>query len=186
MKIEFGLFDHMVLQRNRKNVSEADFSGACATSGPVLATIRRGKGVVKGFASIPVGKAVRGLMKGCLKGLPAGGAYTIELQVGNEKLVVRDVLVGDVWLLGGQSNMHGYGLFPKKRLSADPRCAPSLWMTAGPWQRIPSTTCGPAWTRYTLTCAAGSGLAGVRRIWAPVQAPPSASRCAAVPVCRKA
>jgi sialate O-acetylesterase len=121
MKIETGLFDHMVLQRNRKNVSTADFSGACATSGPVLATVRRGKGVVKGFASALVGQAARGRMKGCLKGLPAGGPYAVELLVGNEKLVVRDVLVGDVWLLGGQSNMQGCGLFPKKRLSADPQ-----------------------------------------------------------------
>lgn len=121
MKIEAGLFEHMVLQRNRKNVSEADFSGACATSGPVLATVRRGKGVVKGFASAPVGKAARGRMQGCLKGLPAGGPYAIELRAGNEKLTIKDVLVGDVWLLGGQSNMQGCGLFPKKRLPADPQ-----------------------------------------------------------------
>ncbi|MDD5677675.1 MAG: sialate O-acetylesterase [Kiritimatiellae bacterium] len=121
MKIEAGLFDHMVLQRNQRNVSEANFSGACAASGPVLATVRRGKGVVKGFASVPVGKAARGRIKGCLKGVPAGGPYVIELLVRNEKLVVRDVLVGDVWLLGGQSNMQGCGLFPEKRLPADPQ-----------------------------------------------------------------
>ncbi|MBI2438201.1 MAG: hypothetical protein HYV36_05240 [Lentisphaerae bacterium] len=121
MKIETGLFSHMVVQRNRKNVSEADFSGMCAASGPVLATVRRGKGVIKGFAGVPVGKAARGHLKGCLKGLPAGGPYTIELRAGNEKLTIKDVLVGDVWLLGGQSNMQGCGLFPKKRLPADPQ-----------------------------------------------------------------
>ncbi len=120
MKIESGLFHHMVVQRNRNNVSEADFSGTCAASGPVLATVRRGKIMIKGFASVPVGKAARGRIKGCLKGLPAGGPYTIELRIGNEKLTVKDVLVGDVWLLGGQSNMQGYGLLPRKRLPVDP------------------------------------------------------------------
>jgi sialate O-acetylesterase len=34
-------------------------------------------------------------------------------------VTVRDVLVGDVWILGGQSNMQGCGLFPKKRLLPD-------------------------------------------------------------------
>ena len=121
MKVEAGLLDHMVLQRSRKNVSEADFSGACAASGPVLATVRRGNGVLKGFASVPVGKAARGRMQGCLKGLPAGGPYAVELRVGNEKLAVKEILVGDVWLLGGQSNMQGCGLFPKKRLPVDPQ-----------------------------------------------------------------
>ncbi len=120
MNIETGLFDHMVLQRNRKNVSEATFTGACVAAGAVTATVRRGKKAVKGLTAVPVGKVVRGQMTGCLKGLPAGGPYEIELRVGTETLAIRDVLVGDVWLLGGQSNMQGCGLFPKKRLPADP------------------------------------------------------------------
>lgn len=47
--------------------------------------------------------------------LPAGGPYTIALQVRERSrvvgtLTVRDVLVGDVWIAAGQSNMQGYGL----------------------------------------------------------------------------
>ncbi|NLE68172.1 MAG: hypothetical protein GX608_12195, partial [Lentisphaerae bacterium] len=94
MKIETGLFDHMVLQRNRKNVSEAAFTGLCATRGPIAATVTRGKRAVKVLDSAPVGTASRGRMQGCIKGLPAGGPYAIELRVGGEKLVVKDVLVG--------------------------------------------------------------------------------------------
>ena len=120
MNIEVGLFPHMVVQRNRHNVSEANFSGMCSSTGLVLATVRSGQRGLKGFASIPVGTSAQGRMKGCLKGVPAGGPYTIELQVGVEKLVVPDVLVGDVWLLGGQSNMQGCGLVAKKRLQVDP------------------------------------------------------------------
>ncbi len=121
MKIETGLFDHMVVQRNKKNVSEAAFSGLCGANGPVTATVRKAKTTVKGFSGVKVGMVARGKMSGCLKGLPVGGPYDIELKAGDEVLAIKDLLVGDVWLLGGQSNMQGCGLFPKKRLAADPQ-----------------------------------------------------------------
>jgi sialate O-acetylesterase len=120
MKIQAGLFSHMVLQRNRRNVSEAEFSGPCAGTGPVTATVKSNGRTLTGFAGVRVGKAARGKMSGCLKGVPAGGPYDITLKAGEDSLAVCDVLVGDVWLLGGQSNMQGCGLFPKKRLPADP------------------------------------------------------------------
>ncbi len=47
-----------------------------------------------------------------LCGIPAGGPYT--LRIAGEKsaeLTFEDVYVGDVWLLGGQSNMCGVGKF---------------------------------------------------------------------------
>ncbi len=121
MKLESGLFDHMVLQRNGRNVSEARFAGTCGARGPVTATVWKGKKALAGFSALPVGMAARGKFSGCLKGLPVGGPYAVELAVGAEKLNVRDLLVGDVWLLGGQSNMHGCGLMPKDRLPVDPQ-----------------------------------------------------------------
>ncbi len=121
MHIEVGLFDHMVLQRNRRNVSESSFSGTSAAKGPVTATVRRDGKVVKGFASIKAGTSFRGRLNGCLKGIPVGGPYEIKLTAGDETLTVKNVLVGDVWILGGQSNMQGCGYFPKKRLPADPQ-----------------------------------------------------------------
>lgn len=120
MKLATGLFDHMVLQRNNRNVSEARFTGTCANGGPVTVTVKAGGRTVKGFAGLTVGTAARGRMQGCLKGLPVGGPYEITLKAGTETHTVTDVLVGDVWLLGGQSNMQGCGLFPKQRLQADP------------------------------------------------------------------
>lgn len=121
MKIEAGLFSHMVVQRNKKNVSEANFSGLCLANGPVVAIVRKGKSVVKGFAGVKVGMASRGKMSGCLKGLPVGGPYDIELKAGDESVTIKDLLVGDVWLLGGQSNMQGCGYFPKQRLAVNPQ-----------------------------------------------------------------
>lgn len=119
MTIASGLFDHMVVQRNDKNRSAAAFSGTCEGTGPVRARVCQNGKPVKGFANKVVGTAARGKMRGSLDGLPVGGPYEVTLRVGDTSLVVSDLLVGDVWLLGGQSNMQGCGLFPKKRPAAD-------------------------------------------------------------------
>lgn len=37
--------------------------------------------------------------------LPAGGPYEYVVSSGNQKIVVKDVLIGEVWLCSGQSNM---------------------------------------------------------------------------------
>ena len=66
MKIESGLFDHMAVQRNRKNVSEAGFSGTCNSTGAVIVTVRKGSKAMKGFSGVKVGTA----SKGCINGLP--------------------------------------------------------------------------------------------------------------------
>src|SRR5258708_31205305 len=46
-----------------------------------------------------------------LEGLPLGGPYTITIsakdQAAARPLVYKHILVGDIWLLGGQSNMFG-------------------------------------------------------------------------------
>src|SRR6185369_320961 len=37
--------------------------------------------------------------------LPAGGPHTLTVSRADERIVVRDILAGDVWLASGQSNM---------------------------------------------------------------------------------
>jgi sialate O-acetylesterase len=39
-----------------------------------------------------------------LKAEKAGGPYTLKV-TGSNKIIIKDVLVGDVWLCTGQSNM---------------------------------------------------------------------------------
>ena len=115
MKIIEGLFDHMVLQRNSNNVSDVQFSGECKFSGIVKIKVTKGNNVMKKFNWIQVGKASSGYFHGCLKGLKVGGPYNITIRIdsnskhGLEYLTVHDVMVGDVWILGGQSNMEGIG-----------------------------------------------------------------------------
>ena len=115
MQIDTGLFDHMVLQRNARDVSEARLTGTASTDGPVEARVTHGQRTLAGWKKI--GEARRGRFAALLKGVPTGGPYEIALRVRPAKaktpvvadLTVRDVLVGDVWVLAGQSNMEGCG-----------------------------------------------------------------------------
>ena len=117
MKIAAGLFDHIVLQRNARNVSEALITGTTDGGGVLRADVR-GKRWSRKFN---LGKIRGGTFNAVLKGIPAGGPYAIELRLGSagETAQVHDVLVGDVWLLGGQSNMQGIGLL-KDAEKSDP------------------------------------------------------------------
>ncbi len=110
MKITDGLWNRMVIRRNSKNVSAQPFAGICSGKGDVVAVVTDAKGkTVPSFHGIVCGSAVGGKFSGTLSGLKSGGPYRITLSIGNESATVEDLLVGDVWLLGGQSNMQGYG-----------------------------------------------------------------------------
>jgi len=111
--IETGLFENMVSQRNGRNVSEAIITGRTKAKGDVRVRVTGGGKAVAGLANAKIGKARGGKFEALLKGIPAGGPYEIELTAGEgekaERLRVGNVLVGDVWILGGQSNMQGCG-----------------------------------------------------------------------------
>lgn len=81
MKISTGLFAHIVLQRTRRNVSEARFAGTCSAQGRVVARVTRQGQVVRGFEGKKLGLAGGGRFKGTLAGLPAGGPYSIALTI---------------------------------------------------------------------------------------------------------
>jgi sialate O-acetylesterase len=114
MKIEQGLFDHIVIQRNKRNVSEAVFAGMTSSTGVVTATVKKGGKVLGSFRAARVGTAGHGQFRGCLEGLQAGGPYDVTLEIRKNGIVVetakaKDILVGDVWIVAGQSNAQGCG-----------------------------------------------------------------------------
>ena len=110
MEIETGLFTHMVLQRNTRGVCDATITGTAQGSGPVLVRVSGKSKKLKQWDGVKVGKAAGGRFTARVTGLPVGGPYTIELGVGaKESVKVADVLVGDVWIAAGQSNMEGCG-----------------------------------------------------------------------------
>ena len=47
-----------------------------------------------------------------LTGIKTGGSYTFTIRSDAESLELSDIYVGDLWLLGGQSNMEGAGTSP--------------------------------------------------------------------------
>jgi hypothetical protein len=107
MRIESGLLPGHVLQRTPRGAT-ARISGTCEGTGAVLATIS-GTRALRGWKRKRVGSAAKGAFKAILSGLPTGGPYRIDLSIGDERLSVRDIFVGDLWLMAGQSNMQGCG-----------------------------------------------------------------------------
>lgn len=84
--------DHMVLQRDRGI--------------PVWGTGKDGATVTVRIRDTSAQAVVRdGEWKATLPALPAGGPFELTVAAGGEKLSFRDVLIGDVWFAGGQSNM---------------------------------------------------------------------------------
>ncbi len=119
MRITEGLFSRMVLQRTKPNQCRASFAGTCQSSGAVEARIRAKGKTLAGWSWKRVGRAKRGRLAGQIKALNVGGPYDIDLRIvsnGNvhECLSISNVLVGDVWVLGGQSNMEGIGWLKDK------------------------------------------------------------------------
>ena len=125
MEIVSGLLDSMVTQRDRKGLSDAPFAGTCRCNGRVVATVTKGARTLKGFDAIDVGRAADGRFAGKLRGLSAGGPYRIDLAIVDaagkavERASVRNVLVGDVWIAAGQSNMQGCGVAVKRLPKVD-------------------------------------------------------------------
>ena len=82
--------DHMVLQRERPIAvfGWADETVAVSLAGAKIAA-----------------EPVDGRFEAFLPPLPAGGPYDLILQSGGEEIAFSDVMIGEVWRCGGQSNM---------------------------------------------------------------------------------
>jgi sialate O-acetylesterase len=110
MNIIQGLAEGQVLQRlNSRGANAEIFLSPAAKGLPVLATISGSRGALKGWKARPVGQSKGKPLTVTLTGIPAGGPYRLELQVGKDRAQVRQFFVGDVWILAGQSNMEGVG-----------------------------------------------------------------------------
>ena len=114
MKIEHGLMDGQVLQRDKRGFGRAVIRGCCSSEGALQFRLRGTGKSVNSAEWRQIGSAAAGQLHGQLDGLPTGGPYRLDLRVMQgrkvlETLMVQDVFVGDVWILGGQSNMEGIG-----------------------------------------------------------------------------
>lgn len=90
--------DAMVLQRNRP----ITVFGTGTPGTPISVT---SAGHAAGTTGAATAVDAQGEWSVQLPALPVGGPYTLTVADGEESVVCHDVLVGEVWLAGGQSNM---------------------------------------------------------------------------------
>ncbi len=115
MTITTGLQDYQVLQRDESDRGSILCRGTCQQDGDVVARVlSEGKSPQK-LDGHRVGEAKGGAWSARIRDIPVGGPYRIELKiVGPPGDVLGatargNVLVGDLWILAGQSNMQGRG-----------------------------------------------------------------------------
>lgn len=125
MRITRGLFEGQVLQRNRRDVGRVRAEGECCCDGIVESRVTKNNRT-SGWRKSGVAK--NGNFKLGLDNIPAGGPCTVELRITSkgktvDAQTIKDVFVGDVWFMGGQSNMQGIG-FLKEGAKPNPmvRC----------------------------------------------------------------
>ena len=83
-----------------------------------------------------------------LNSLPAGGPYELTAAAGNESATVKDILIGDVWLCTGQSNMQmSLGECDDfANVTAVPHPLLRLGKVGQAWTATPQHTAKIAWT----------------------------------------
>jgi Carbohydrate esterase, sialic acid-specific acetylesterase len=111
LRVTGGAVDEQVFQRDTAGVAAIPLSGVAqgADGRSVEALVSRKHVLLRDWA--PVGKISGGAWTAAINALPAGGPYRIDLRVsgGPVVAVVNNILVGDLWMLAGQSNMEGVG-----------------------------------------------------------------------------
>src|SRR5438067_6013603 len=113
--------DHMVLQRN----VPLPVWGTADPGEQVIVSI---KGEVHEFIQPAVTANADGTWKVQLATLPAGGPYVLTVK-GKNTVTIKDVLVGEVWVCSGQSNMEW-------RLDRTFECAKAIELATNPMLRL--------------------------------------------------
>jgi len=111
LRIQQGATDYQVFQRGANDEADVAISGTCApvASDEVEAQILQGENLLQDWS---VCGQAEGLRWQALMHLKTGGPYTLRFRLRNQPqqtVEVKQLLVGDLWVLAGQSNMEGVG-----------------------------------------------------------------------------
>jgi sialate O-acetylesterase len=115
LRITGGLEEEQVLQRDFNGFAQATLRGTVtgkkANNKPVEVRLVSAKGVLRGLDWQPMGQVQKQAWTAQIKGIPTGGPYRVEVRIEGLAgvVTVENVLVGDLWILAGQSNMEGLG-----------------------------------------------------------------------------
>ena len=116
-EVTSGLASYQVVQRDTTDHADINLAGSVTFDGAdsIEARIVRRRLVLEGFHWDQVGSASGDRWTATIKAVPVGGPYLVELRALNKdrqtlaSTAVQSVLVGDLWVLSGQSNMVGNG-----------------------------------------------------------------------------
>ena len=112
LKISLGPSPGQVLQRNADGRATIKLAGTAlrAANKVVEARILSGNAPLTGFDWKALERVKANKWEGLLTGVPQGGPYSLEVRiVAGTPEVIKDIYVGDLWVLAGQSNMEGVG-----------------------------------------------------------------------------
>lgn len=116
MQVTGGTDDFQVLARDDHDRAVAHVRGRCYPPDGVIEARLLDRGApVADLDWRKAGEAKDGKWTAELRDLPVGGPYDLELRLVNpegipvSEATVRHILVGDLWVLAGQSNMQGVG-----------------------------------------------------------------------------
>lgn len=168
--------DHMVLQQGKPNriwgwtTAGAKVSVAIADGGET-------------FTTVSAAAAADGRWQAEFAAPPAGGPYSLTVE-GPTRVELRDVLVGEVWFCGGQSNMN-WGLAASRDGAAEVAAAnhPQIRFFRVPQTVSYSATEFPTGSWKVCTPESAGGLSGVayyfaRRLQAELKVPVGLVQCA--------
>lgn len=112
-RVTGGITDDQVLQRAASGTADVHASGISkgADGKAVEARLLRKFVALEGFDWKLVSKIERGAWSADIKDVPTGGPYRLELRIAGTpaQTAVQNIMVGDLWVLAGQSNMDGNG-----------------------------------------------------------------------------
>jgi sialate O-acetylesterase len=116
IRITSGPADNQVFQRTAEQTADISFSGVASgkkVNGKEVEArlIAADSTTVPGFDWSSIAKIQKLKWSGAIRRVPVGGPYRLEvrLQGSDSTLSIANLLVGDLWVLAGQSNMEGHG-----------------------------------------------------------------------------
>jgi len=116
IKITTGPVDNQVFQRSADQTADFQLTGTAVgkkvNNKDVEARITASDATaLPGFDWTSIGKIQKLKWTGAIKHIPTGGPYRLELRLqGTDQVIsIANLLVGDLWVLAGQSNMEGFG-----------------------------------------------------------------------------
>ncbi len=104
----------------------------------------------------------RGEWRATLPAMPAGGPFVLKV-AGSSEVVFDDVMIGEVWLCSGQSNMEmGIGMIrdSQREIAEADHPGLRLFLNKREWSATPKQNVNGAWVRCTPQTVADGGWDG--------------------------